>query len=407
MKFKDSRLYELLRWVVAAGIGVSLLAVYFILLEPKIFNLADQPGYLELSNTSAQLEEKKNKLVFDARMEVFEQLGQEEQATIKALPYPEKMEKLEMLLSSDAVQIDEIISIDRQLMDINEKEAALIASLQKRKNASYYLLILFGLFLMMLSVFVAHSISQLLCAAIGSMFSLGAIGVLIFNRGLLYSFQSVLAAFLFASIAYVIWHFLSKKYVNAHRYLFLQIFGAFSLAYALCAFGSIVSERFSPSEAEELLKSYAMLDEVREPLLKEQKELLADGLLSKEQKSRYIELDHKLNAINVEWADKILALDAGQIMTRFFYQKSLPLSVLGVLYILLGTFFSLPVLISLGLILSGSFVFLFSLLFLYVPPFFSGKIVTLHLSWLILLSYGLFVAAMLAFTGYRLYHQRK
>ncbi len=362
MDFKDTRLYELLRWVVAAAIGYILLGGLG-LVEQKLVSLGSQTDYLELMDAAEQLLEEK---------------------------------KAALIASSGYEQIDEIISIEKQLIDIDEKENAITFPLQKKKKIAYIFLILIGFSLMLLSIFVTHSTIRLLLAVTGAVFSLG-IGVLHITYDLSLLLQTILYLVLAAS-AYIIWQFLSKKNANLHRYLFLQIFGAFSLAYALYVFAPTINQYVFPSELAELVRSVNRMHEMQRLLQEEQNELLMNEQLSKEQKDRYVELANEKDAIFTKWREELPAsLDIRQQQTAEGDKRRMFFSVFAVLYLLLGIFLSAPLLLSFGLIISGSWILLeFLKLDLSLGHSFTNS-----------LSYSLFVGIVLLFVCYRLYHQHR
>ncbi len=367
MEFRDTRLYELLRWIVAAGIGWSLLVGCFLLIERKSGDIHYETINRPFLNASKPLSEKKETLV----------------------------------ASSGYVQIDEIISIDKQLMVLKEELDAASSSLQKKKDIALYLLMFIGLFLMMLSVFVTHSTMRLLLAATGTVFFL-LTGFDRFANHLSYSPQTIIVLLLLlASIAYMGWHFLSKKHEDMRSYLFLQIFGAFSLSVALYLFVVAGNEYFfSKSVPEERLELLTYFDEMYWPLEKEQRELLMNEQLSKEQKDRYIELANELDDDDgfAKWKEKRQAsLDTDQERSELGYQRVIVFAVFAVLFILLGIFLNIPLLVSFGLLLSGIFTLLISHFLLFVIPSPSS----------IRLTHGLFVTVVLSFMCYRLYHQRR
>ena len=288
-------------------------------------------------------------------------------------------------------------------MDIDEKYSAALSSFQKKKEIAYYFWMVLGLFLMLLSIFVTHSTVRLLLAATGTVFFL-LIGHGSFANHLLYSLPTItVLLLLLASIAYMSWHSLSKKHGNMRSYLFLQIFGAFSLAFALYLFVLAGNEYFhSKSLPEEHLELPTYFDEVYEPLQKEQRELLMNEQLTREQKNRYIELANELDDAGgfAKWKEKQPAsLDIGQDRTELRYQMGISFSVFAVLFILLGIFLNTPLLISFGLILSGIFILLQELV-LFPPHLLKSSFISEN-------GYGLFVAVVLSFVGYRLYHQRR
>ncbi len=258
-----------------------------------------------------------------------------------------------------------------------------------------------SLLFVLLSILVAHSTLQVLLAATGTLFFLCIGGWLLYvNKYISYPLQMMIIALMIAIGAYTIWHLLSKKYDNMHRYLFLQMFGAISLAFALCTFAVTINIYLFPkTEFEKLLTDF---EERLELSRKEQRALLMHDPLNKVQKNRYVELIHESKAIATEEFDKLQNLN--QIIIEFFDYKVTLFTIFAVLCILLGTLLNVPLAISFGLIFSGGCILLLPLISLYL----SGSMGLASYSLLIrFFIYILFVAAMLAFTGYRLYHQPK
>ncbi len=369
MDFKDSRLYELLRWIVAGVVGFGCALLFLMALKNEIVSPLSRDKYdhfVTLRENYQQLEEKKEALI----------------------------------ASSGYEQIDEIISLEKQHIDLTEKRKAIESSFQKKIDLAYYSLMLFGLLLMLLSMLFAHSIARLLLVATGAATVLLPLLSLPFGDRKL-----AIISLLFAVVAYMIWYILSKKQSDMRRYLFLQIFGAFSLAYGLFAFDFAIIRYFSPGIT---IGGYGPREkEMVEPLEKEQEELLMHEQLSKEQKDRYVEIAHELDAIHKEWMAKAhereeeVAAAIAQMHTGWveWFMFS---SFFAVLCLLIGIFFSAPMLISFGLIIYGSGMLLTCLVALVgrVSPYSFINLLGLFV-------YGLFAAALLAFAGYRLYHQRR
>ncbi len=376
MDFKDSRLYELLRWIVAAVVGFGLLCVCMILLDATIL----KPLYMaEVFKPLYDLKEE----------DVAGQLAEKKEA---------------LIASSGYEQIDEIISIEKQLIAMEGKGNAIKSSFQKKQDMASYLLMLFGLLLMLLSMFVTNSTAQLLLAATGAVFPLWIGGDSVI-RGLSFPLQTIILLLL-ASIAYISGYFLSREHDSRDRYLFLQLFGALSLAFALVMSVRTVEHYAFPSVGRYDVW-YPRKHELLDPLQKEQIELLMNEHLSKEQKDLYVELANELDSRLKKWqAEEPLSWDQQEAEIREqnrLMKKFMLFSVFAVLYMLLGIFLNAPLLISFGFVLAGSLllgIVSFHLIFFGSYPYTLLNVLGLFI-------YGLFAAAMLLFVGHRLYHQHR
>lgn len=354
MHFAESRLYELLRWSIPAVIGFYL--------------------FLPLAN------EIKRPLLhaifawnFTGHIEQLDQLQEKKDAIIA---------------SSGYAQIDDIIAIEKQIMDVDNHNSMV----NTRKNMiNHGLSLLLGFLLMLLSTFVGPEAIRVIVAAIGAVF-VGAGASDITNTLPLLS--QMVIYLLCAISAYIIWHFLSKKYGSdrANRYIFLQLCGAFSLVYALVFASGALRDHFFTSEVikfiDEKQKKIDLLED-------EQRALLKNEQLNETQKERYIELTKMIDAALREDSSISSGYDRNWVKETMNKEHWWAL-IVAILYIFVGTVVRMPWLFSFGFISAG-FMMLYGFFLLHS---------TITQS-LLPIGYLIGAGILLLLVCYRLYYQRK
>ncbi len=351
MHFKESRLYELLRWSIPAVIGLYLFLPLANEIKRPLLNAIFSWNFTEYIEQLDQLQEKRNEIV----------------------------------ASSGYTQIDDIIAIEKQILDVEDYNSMVYT---RKSMITHALSLLLGFLLMLVSIFITHETIRIALATIGAVFVLADAGDITNTLPLI----AQMVIYLVCAIgAYIIWHFLSKKYGSnrANRYIFLQLCGAFSLMYALVLVVSVTRDRFKPEVIkviDEKLKKIDLLED-------EQRALLKNEQLNEKQKERYLELTKMIDALREK--DFISSeYDRNWVKETMNKERWWALMV-AILYIFLGTFVSMPWLFSFGFISAG---------FMMLYGFF-----LLHSSITQSLPIGYLIGAgiLLLLVCYRLYYQRK
>ncbi len=256
---KGNRLYKLLLGIIAAGIGLYFFMYSREILQWHVFNISSS-----LNSDLNQWEQLLNK-------------------------------KKALLESSGYDQIDDIIAIEKQIKSVDDHMRSVSI---KQSMLTGGVLLLIGLLLMALSIFVMHEMVRLFLAAIGAVFFVGAIEVQVVGIITKLSLLLAFVIYLLCAVSfYMIGHFVSKKYGQAHRYICLQLCGIFSLIYALFMLPTILGNLFRSEE----LKSFDRINKKLRPLIDEQEVLLKTEQLSDQQKERYINILKEIEVLNVAW----------------------------------------------------------------------------------------------------------
>lgn len=352
MDFAGSRLYELLRWSIPAAIGFFMFLALANEVKRPIFSILRGLDFKQYIDQLDQLQEKKDVIV----------------------------------ASSGYTHIDDIIAIEKQIFNIENHNSM---SYARANIISHCFLILIGLLLILGSVWVNHEAVRVVLAAIGSVFVV--VEAIYGTTDKLSLVSQMVIYLLFAISAYMLWHFLSKKYDagRMQRYIFLQLCGALSLSYALVVGVSVVRDRLFTLE---VVKAVYDRQNKLELLLNEQQELLKNEQLNEMQKERYVELAKMIDVALRQ--DSVITSQDGNLIKEHLHKERVYALIVAIFYIVLGTFVNMPWLFSFGFISSGAMMLyglqLYRPMHQYLPT-----------------SYVIGAGILLLLVCYRLYYQRK
>lgn len=353
MHFAESRLYQLLQWSIPAVIGFYLFLPLANEIKRPLLNAIFDWSFTEYTEQLEQLQEKRNEIV----------------------------------ASSGYAQIDDIIAIEKQIMDVDNHNSMVDA----RKNIIRHgLLLLFGCLLMLISTFIVPETVRVIFATIGAVFVVADVSDI---TNVLPPVLQMVIYLVCAISAYIIWHFLSKKYGSdrANRYIFLQLCGAFSLVYALVFASGALRDHFFTSEVIKVIYEKQKKIDLLED---EQRALLKNEQLNETQKERYIELTKMIDAAFREDSSISSQYDRNWVKETMNKERWWAL-IVAILYILLGTFVRMPWLFSFGFISAG-FMMLYGFFLLH-------STITQSLP----IGYLIGAGILLLLVCYRLYYQRK